>query len=141
MSNKPQVILYTDGACSGNPGPGGYAAILVAHNENGQVLGEKEIVGEEETTTNNRMEMMAVIQGLSALTKSTEVKIVSDSEYVIKTMTLGWKRKKNTDLWPQIDALCATHKVTWEYVRGHNGHEYNERCDKLAVAAYQKFLK
>ncbi len=86
------------------------------------------------------MEMMAVIKGLEELSQPTEVKIVSDSEYVIKTMTLGWKRKKNTDLWPQIDMLCSFHHVKWEYVRGHNGHEYNERCDKLAVEAYQKFL-
>lgn len=132
------TTLYTDGACSGNPGPGGYAAILVATNDQGQVIQEREIVGGEKTTTNNRMELMAVIDGLKALTQPTPISVVSDSQYVIYTMTKGWKRKKNNDLWQLLDELCAIHKVSWQYIKGHAGHIYNERCDKLAVAQIEK---
>lgn len=134
--NNPQmqITLYTDGACSGNPGPGGFAAILVAQDQNGKVLREKEIVGSEAFTTNNRMELMAVIAGLKALNQPAIVKIVSDSQYVIHTITKNWKRKKNNDLWQELDALISQHTVEWKYVKGHSGHEYNERCDKLAVA-------
>ncbi len=128
-----QFNLYTDGACSGNPGSGGYAAILVAEDD-GYVYKEREIVGFEAETTNNRMEIMAVIKGLRALTKPTEITVYSDSQYVVFTMTKGWKRKANHDLWAQLDQLVAIHTVTWEYVKGHAGHEYNERCDQLAVA-------
>jgi ribonuclease HI len=137
LNNK--ITLYTDGACSGNPGAGGYAAILVAHGENGEPIREKVITGGMKHTTNNQMEIMAVIEGLKALTRSTEVTIVSDSQYVIKTMTKNWKRNKNQDLWEQLDDLCATHKIKWKYVKGHAGHEYNERCDKLAVEEIKKF--
>lgn len=131
---ESRVTLYTDGACSGNPGPGGYAAILVASDGSGATLKERVITGGERQTTNNRMEIMAVIAGLSALTRPTRVEIVSDSQYVIHTMTKNWKRNKNKELWEQLDALCARHQVSWSYVRGHAGHEYNERCDRLAVA-------
>jgi ribonuclease HI len=132
-----QTELYTDGACSGNPGPGGYAAILVCRSEDGRVT-EREISGSEPDTTNNRMEIRAVIEGLRALTRPVNVRIVSDSQYVIHTMTRKWRRNKNQDLWAELDALVRPHKVTWEYVRGHAGHAYNERCDRLAVAEIRK---
>jgi ribonuclease HI len=135
-----RIVLYTDGACSGNPGPGGYAAILVAYDAQGEVAKEREIVGAEKSTTNNQMEIRAVIEGLKALSAPSEVRVVSDSQYVINTMTKNWKRKKNQDLWDELDDLCALHTVTWEYVKGHAGHEYNERCDKLAVQAYKQLM-
>ncbi len=127
-------MLYSDGACSGNPGPGGYAAILVAYNAQGQVVKEREIFGCARDTTNNRMEITAVIEGLKALTRPSQLTVVTDSKYVMNTITKGWKRKKNHDLWEQLDELTAHHQVAWEYVKGHAGHTYNERCDKLAVA-------
>jgi len=136
---EPNVILYTDGACSGNPGPGGYAAVLVTVDGNGAVLKEQVITGGDKRTTNNRMEIMAVIAGLSALTQPSRVQIVSDSQYIINTMTKNWKRNKNHDLWDRLDALCAQHQVSWIYVRGHAGHEYNERCDRLAVEAIDQY--
>jgi ribonuclease HI len=131
--------LYTDGACSGNPGPGGYAAILVEKDPGGHVLSEQVFTGGDRSTTNNRMEIMAVIAGLSALPASSRVQVVSDSQYVINTMTKSWKRNKNLDLWAQLDALCARHRVSWAYVPGHAGHDYNERCDRLAVAAIDQY--
>lgn len=133
------ITLYSDGACSGNPGPGGYAAILVATDATGTAVNEHVVSGGAADTTNNRMEIMAVIAGLEALTQPTQVLIVSDSQYVIYTMTKNWKRNKNGDLWQRLDALCARHKVSWKYVKGHAGHEYNERCDKLAVAQIAHF--
>lgn len=132
-----QISLYTDGACSGNPGAGGYAAILVATEDDGTLINEKEVSGGERHTTNNRMEIKAVIAGLMALTTPTPVTIYSDSQYVIYTMTKGWQRKANQDLWAELDAALKPHKVKWKYVRGHAGHEYNERCDKIARQAIQ----
>lgn len=132
------ITLYTDGACSGNPGPGGYAAILVATDADGTIVKERIVTGGDRATTNNRMEIMAVIAGLDALTDPTAVEIVSDSQYVINTMTKNWKRNKNHDLWARLDALCARHRVRWRYIRGHAGHAYNERCDRLAVAEIAK---
>ncbi len=135
------VEIFTDGACSGNPGPGGWAALL---RYNGH---EKEISGGELETTNNRMEMMAVIQGLSALKKPSTVELFTDSQYVQKGVTewmKGWKAKgwpariKNQDLWLRIDSEVSRHSVTFHWVRGHDGHEENERVDKLAVAAIPK---
>ncbi len=135
------VEIFTDGACSGNPGPGGWAALL---RYNGV---EKEISGGEFETTNNRMEMMAVIEGLSALKKPSTVTLYTDSQYVQKGVTewmKGWKAKgwpsriKNQDLWLRIDALLGVHNVKLVWVRGHDGHEENERVDKLAVAAIPK---
>lgn len=135
-----KVILYTDGACSGNPGPGGYAAILVcgAH--------EKEIKGGEAETTNNRMELLAVIEGLKCLKEKCEVTVYSDSSYVINSFTkgwiygwkkAGWKRKdgplKNVELIKELYNLSMQHDITWEWVKGHADNEYNNRCDKLAV--------
>jgi ribonuclease HI len=149
-TDLPQVILFTDGACSGNPGPGGWAYIL-RHPAT-----EKEIErsGADPTTTNNRMELTAVIRGLEALKRPSSVELVTDSEYVGKGLSQwlkgwkanGWKRGprkneevKNADLWQQLDRLTAQHQITFTHVRGHAGHVENERCDELAVAAYQQY--
>jgi ribonuclease HI len=148
----PEVILFTDGACSGNPGPGGWAFVL-RHPTSGKELEQS---GAEPQTTNNRMEMMAVIRGLEALKRPTSVELVSDSVYVGKGLSEwlpkwkanGWRRGrgpdsaqvKNEDLWRQLDALLLKHRVKFTHVRGHRGHEENERCDAAAVAAYQRFL-
>lgn len=139
MSTQQRITIYTDGACSGNPGPGGYTAILVAQDSRGNVVKERQIVGGAKNTTNNRMEITAVIEGLKALTRPTEVTVVTDSKYVMNTVTEGWKRKKNHDLWQQLDELTTQHQVSWEYVKGHAGHEYNERCDRLAVAQIESY--
>jgi ribonuclease HI len=151
-NESPEVQLFTDGACSGNPGPGGWAFIL-RHLATGKEL---ETSGGERETTNNRMEMMAVIQGLMALKRPARVEIISDSIYVGKGLSEwmpkwklnGWKRReggklkpiKNEELWRQMDELLALHQVRFTHVRGHRGHAENERCDTLAVAAYQKYL-
>lgn len=148
-----QVQLFADGACSGNPGPGGWAFIL-RHPATGK---EKVGSGAERETTNNRMEMTAVIRGLEALKRPTVLEIVSDSTYVGKGIlewmpkwkANNWRRRekgqwvevKNEDLWRRLDQLLQRHRVRFTHVRGHNGHAENERCDTLAVAAYQKFLK
>ncbi len=148
----PEVQLFTDGGCSGNPGPGGWAYVL-RHLASGK---EKEASGAERETTNNRMEMMAVIRGLEALTRPARIELLSDSTYVGKGISEwmpkwkanGWRRReknrwaevKNEDLWRRLDALLATHQVSVTHVRGHTGHPENERCDTLAVAAYQKYL-
>ncbi|MEC9313632.1 MAG: ribonuclease HI [Pseudomonadota bacterium] len=139
------VEIFTDGACSGNPGPGGWGAILRARGT------EKELSGSEKQTTNNRMEMMAVIAALEALKRPCRVTITTDSQYVMKGMTEwlpGWKAKnwktaarkpvKNAELWQRLDKAIAPHEVKWEWVRGHNGHPENERADELAVAAREK---
>lgn len=133
------VELYTDGACSGNPGPGGWGAILRFKGV------EKELRGGEPVTTNNRMELTAVIEGLNALTRSCAVAVYTDSEYVKKGMTewiRGWKARgwktadkkpvKNEDLWRALDDAAARHRVSWHWVRGHAGHPENERADQLA---------
>lgn len=138
-----QVDIFTDGACSGNPGPGGYGVILRYRGT------EKELSGGEPHTTNNRMELLAVITALSALREPCEVTLYSDSQYVINGITKGWAEawrangwiKKdrtpalNSDLWERLLELIAHHKVTFIWVRGHNDHPENERCDALAVAA------
>ena len=135
------VDIYTDGACRGNPGKGGWGAILVY----GGV--EKELSGGERETTNNRMELTAVISALEALREPCEVTLTSDSKYVIDAITLGWARSwqakgwrkadkspaLNVDLWEKLLALLERHKVSFVWVRGHNGHPYNERCDVLAT--------
>jgi ribonuclease HI len=137
------VTLYTDGACSGNPGPGGFGAILSYAGR------EKELWGGYVDTTNNRMELMAVIAGLSSLKEKCSVTVVSDSKYVVDAMrngwaakwrANGWKRNKkepalNPDLWQRLLDLCGRHGVTFTWVNGHAGHPQNERCDRLAVAA------
>ena len=141
------VTLYTDGACSGNPGPGGWGAIL-------EYMGhEKEMSGGEENTTNNRMELTAVIKGLSALKEPCIVELYSDSKYVIdaleKGWAWGWKKKGwvksdkkpalNPDLWEELLRLTQVHKLTYHWVKGHASNPYNNRCDELAVAESKKF--
>ena len=151
MNEVPDVILYTDGACSGNPGPGGWAAIL-KHPATGKV---KKLSGGDPDTTNNRMELSAVVEGLRELTpdKRWRVHLVSDSEYVINGLTQwiegwianDWRRGKkansppvkNVDLWQTLHALAQQHDMTYEHVRGHSGHPENEECDRLAVAAIE----
>lgn len=141
-TSMKKVTLYTDGACSGNPGPGGWGAILLYNGH------ERELSGGERETTNNRMEMMAVIEGLQALKGACEVAIYTDSTYVMKGMTEwlpGWKAKgwknaakkpvKNQDLWQMLDKEVQRHRVKWNWVKGHNGDPLNERADALAVGA------
>jgi ribonuclease HI len=141
-----QVDIFTDGACKGNPGPGGWAAILRmgAH--------EKELTGGEAATTNNRMEMTAILRGLSALNEPCAVTVHTDSRYVIDGMTqwiFGWQKRgwlnaakkpvANEDLWRELIAAARPHKVSWEWVKGHSGHPENERCDALASAEAARF--
>lgn len=139
------VTIYTDGACSGNPGPGGWAAILTAGER------YKEISGGESATTNNRMELMAVIEALSALKKVCDVTLYTDSQYIEKAINenwlrswkaKGWKRKggelKNVELWQKLDELLNVHSVTFKWVKGHADNEYNNRCDEMAVAQREK---
>jgi ribonuclease HI len=133
------VEIFTDGACRGNPGPGGWGAVLRYKGT------ERHLHGGEAHTTNNRMELMAVIRALEALKRRCRVRITTDSQYVQKGITQwihGWKRRgwrtadkrpvKNEDLWRELDALCAQHDVSWEWVRGHSGHPENELADQLA---------
>jgi ribonuclease HI len=135
----PEVTIYTDGACKGNPGPGGWGVLLQSG------IREREIFGGEAATTNNRMEMMAVIQALGALTAPAKVTLHLDSEYVrngITTWIHGWKKRgwrtadgkpvKNVDLWMKLEALAAKHQIEWRWVRGHVGDPGNERADALA---------
>lgn len=153
MEAKHEVALYTDGACSGNPGPGGWAYILI-HPASGKTA---ENSGGEAVTTNNRMELQAVVEGLQALKRPTSVILYTDSVYVGKGISewmpkwksSGWRRRegtswkevKNVDLWQLLDRLIAEHEVRYVRVAGHSGHPENDRCDELAVAAYQKFKK
>ena len=142
--DKPSVALFTDGACSGNPGPGGWAYIL-RHQSSGV---EREDSGGDPATTNNRMELIAVIEGLTALTQPSRVSVYSDSKYVLdgldewldQWISRGWKTAakkpvKNEDLWRRLDELRAMHALRYHWVRGHDEHPENERCDALAVAA------
>jgi len=142
--DSPRVELYTDGACSGNPGPGGWAYIL-RHPASGKTRDE---AGGEKDTTNNRMEMTAVIQGLTALSRRSRVELYSDSKYVLdglKDWLPGWKRRgwktadkkpvKNQDLWMALDALAQAHDIAFHWIKGHNEHPENEKCDRMAVAA------
>ena len=132
-TNRPPIFLYTDGAASGNPGPGGYGIVLRCGEAS------KEMSGGFRRTTNNRMELLAVIRGLEAIRwQGAEVHVYSDSTYVVKTVTEGWKRKKNQDLWAQFDALAPRFRLQFHWIKGHAGHPENERCDRLAVAAYSQ---
>lgn len=141
---KKEVLLYTDGSCLGNPGSGGYGAILKYREH------VKELSQGYKSTTNNRMELLAVIAGLSALKESCKVCITSDSMYVQKGIVEwmpNWKRRnwrtasgspvKNVELWKMLDEQCARHEISWQWVKGHAGHPENERCDQLAKTAAQ----
>ena len=121
-----QISIYTDGACVGNPGPGGWAAIIV------QDGGKHALSGREEKTTNNRMELLAAIKGLDATAQGSEVTVYSDSQYLVNTMTRGWKKKANQDLWARLDEAVERRRVKWQWVRGHSGHPENEEADALA---------
>ena len=127
-----KVRIFTDGGCDPNPGRGGYGAVLIAANGT-----RKELFGGFLLTTNNRMEMMGAIRALEALKVPCDVDLTSDSEYLVKTMTLGWKKKKNKDLWDRLETLCAKHQVAFTWVRGHTGHPENELCDELATKGIQ----
>lgn len=145
MSIK-KVELYTDGGCSGNPGKGGWGAVLV-YGEH-----KKEMCGGEAQTTNNRMELTAVIEGLKALKSPCDVTVTTDSKYIVDAVNQGWAKKwrannwkrnskekaLNPDLWEQLLLLIETHNTTFVWVKGHAGHHYNERCDQLAVEYYKK---
>ena len=146
MSSLKEVQIYTDGACSGNPGPGGWGAILIYGDK------EKELCGGEATTTNNRMELISVITALAALREPCKVELYTDSQYVANAINLGWldswrkrdwKRKggevKNIDLWLKLAPLLEVHEATFIWVKGHAENEYNNRCDELAVAQSRKF--
>ena len=145
------LFAFTDGACSGNPGPGGWGVLLLAR-EGGAVIKERTLQGGEADTTNNRMELMAAISALEALTKPSDLTIVTDSAYVKNGVTEwihGWKRKnwrtaagspvKNVDLWQRLDAAQSRHNVTWTWIKGHAGHAENERADELARAGMAPF--
>lgn len=146
-----KVNIFTDGACSGNPGPGGWGALLVA-KKNGLIVSKKEIYGGEQNTTNNRMELMAAIEALSALKKSSKVTIVTDSRYLKDGMTkwlVQWiannwkssakKKIKNVDLWKKIYNLSEVHEISWAWVKGHDNHEENEKADYLARLGMERF--
>jgi len=149
MNNTTKIVeIFTDGACSGNPGPGGWGALLRMGDS------EKELSGGEPSTTNNRMELMGAIAALEALTRPSQVKLYTDSQYVQKGisewlpgwMARGWKTAdkkpvKNADLWQRLDAARKPHKVDFIWVRGHDGHIENERVDALAVAAIGKYAR
>lgn len=142
-----KVDIYTDGACKGNPGPGGYGAILIYNGI------EKEFSGGEKETTNNRMELLGAITALAALKEPCEVTLTSDSKYLVDAVTKGWvygwqqkgwkkadgKPALNVDLWQRLLPLLETHSVTFLWIKGHDGHKYNERCDRLAVSEAEKY--
>jgi ribonuclease HI len=145
MSN---VVMYTDGACRGNPGPGGWGVLLLSDDT------EKELCGGAPATTNNRMELMAAIQGLSALTPSCSVDLYTDSEYVQRGITewmINWKKRgwktasrkpvKNEELWRELDELTRRHEVRWHWVKGHSGHPLNDRADQLANDGLEQALE
>jgi ribonuclease HI len=147
----PDLFAYTDGACSGNPGPGGWGVLMIAR-DNGEVVKERELQGGEPLTTNNRMELLAAISALEALTRPSEVTIVTDSAYVKNGVTEwihAWKRKnwrtaggspvKNVELWQRLEAAATRHQVTWRWIKGHAGHAENERADALARAGMAPF--
>ena len=147
----PQLFAYTDGACSGNPGPGGWGVVMQA-KDGEQVVKERELNGGAADTTNNRMELMAAISALEALERASDITVVTDSVYVrdgIMKWMHGWKRNgwrtaakkpvKNEELWKRLDEAQARHVVIWEWVKGHAGHPENERADELARAGMEPF--
>lgn len=147
-SQKMRVTIYTDGSSRGNPGPGGYGAVLLYTDPAGE-LHTKELSGGFKRTTNNRMEILAAVEALEALRRSCEVDLHSDSQYLVNAVNQhwieGWKKRgwktagkkpvKNPDLWRRLEVAMAPHDVTFSWVKGHAGHDYNERCDQLATAA------
>jgi ribonuclease HI len=148
VTARPKVVIFTDGACSGNPGPGGWGAILMSGPH------RKELSGGEALTTNNRMELLAAISALEALKQSSDVTLTTDSNYVkdgISKWIFGWKKKgwvtadkkpvKNAELWQRLDAARAKHKVDWQWIKGHAGHTENERADELARQGMAPFKK
>lgn len=145
-TSKPEVTIYTDGGCAPNPGPGGWGALIIFGEH------EKEIFGGAAASTNNQMELTAAISALSALTKPCNVTLYTDSQYLRKGITewmRDWKRRgwktasnepvKNRDLWEKLDALAGQHDIVWKWVKGHAGHEQNERVDRLAALGRAKF--
>ncbi|MBY6057685.1 ribonuclease HI [Leisingera daeponensis] len=149
----PELFAYTDGACSGNPGPGGWGVLLRAMDGD-TIVKEKELSGGEAETTNNRMELLAAINALESLARPSTITVVTDSAYVKNGVTgwiFGWKKNgwktsskkpvKNVELWQRLDEAQARHKVTWEWVKGHAGHPENERADELARAGMAPFKK
>ena len=150
---KHKLVAYTDGACSGNPGPGGWGVLLQALS-NGKVVKERELSNGEKLTTNNKMELRAAIAALEILDRTSEITIITDSKYVmngIQTWLAGWKKNnwktaskkpvKNEELWKRLDLLCEQHEVNWKWVKGHAGDMGNERVDKLARSAMEPFKK
>ena len=146
-----ELKAFTDGACSGNPGPGGWGVILQAINA-GEIVKERELYGGADETTNNQMELMAAISALETLDRASTITVVTDSSYVkdgVSTWIHGWKRNgwktaakkpvKNVELWQRLDAAQARHNVTWEWVKGHAGHPENERADALARAGMEPY--
>lgn len=149
----PELYAYTDGACSGNPGPGGWGVLLIAR-EGETTLKERELCGGEPDTTNNRMELMAAIEALNSLTRASSIIVVTDSAYVKNGVTSwihGWKRNgwktadkkpvKNVELWQALDEAASRHQVEWRWIKGHAGHEENERADALARQGMAPFKK
>ena len=149
----PDLFAYTDGACSGNPGPGGWGCLMIARDGD-TVVKQKDLNGGAAATTNNQMELLAAISALESLTKPSRITIVTDSAYVkdgITSWIHGWKKRgwktaankpvKNEDLWKRLDAAVQTHDVTWEWVKGHAGHPENERADELARAGMAPFKR
>ena len=147
----PELFAYTDGACSGNPGPGGWGALLIAR-EGDTVVKTRELSGGEADTTNNRMELLGAIEALNALERPSTITVITDSAYVKNGVTgwiHGWKRNgwktaskkpvKNVDLWQALDAAQTRHSVTWQWIKGHAGHAENERADELARAGMAPF--
>ena len=147
----PKLYAYTDGACSGNPGPGGWGALLIA-KDGDTLLKSRELFGGERNTTNNRMELLAAINALNALEMPSTITVVTDSVYVkggITKWIFGWKSRgwktaakkpvKNVELWKDLDAATQRHSVTWEWIKGHAGHEENEKADELARAGMEPF--
>jgi len=147
----PDLFAYTDGACSGNPGPGGWGVLLIARDGD-TVVKEKELCGGASDTTNNRMELLAAINALESLSRASSLTVVTDSAYVKNGITSwlhGWKRNgwrtaskkpvKNDDLWKRLDTAQARHDVEWKWIKGHAGHAENERADELARAGMEPF--
>lgn len=144
-----RIILYTDGACSGNPGPGGYCSIL-KYGEHTRIIS-----GAEASTTNNRMELKAVIEGLKALRRPCDVTVISDSKYVCDAINEQWldnwirknwkksdgKAVLNQEMWNELNGLLSVHKVTFQWIKGHAGHPFNEKCDEIAVGEYKKLIE